>query len=345
MKSRTATSRSSAGRKAAAKAAPPRKAAGLSRDELAGLYRTISLVRRVEERLSKLFSDGEVPGFIHLSIGQEAIAAGVCSALRPEDTLASNHRGHGHALAKGVPLDGFFAEIMGRDTGICRGRGGSMHIADMSAGMLGANGIVGAGIPLALGSALAHQTRGADAVAVVFFGDGALAEGVLHESLNMAALWKLPILFVCENNGWSEFSPTHRQFVTGITDLAAAFGIEAERVDGNDVEAVALAARRHRADLVAGRGPRVLECMTRRIRGHYEGDPQKYREDGEADPKVDPLARCRARLREAGVSEAALDSFDAEAEARIEAAVEAAHAAPQADLAAARADVYTEISR
>jgi pyruvate dehydrogenase E1 component alpha subunit len=298
-------------------------------------------IRRVEERLAQLFADGEVPGFIHLSIGQEAIAAGIGSVLRREDTVASTHRGHGHALAKGVALDAFFTEIMGRDTGVCRGRGGSMHVADMSVGMLGANGIVGAGIPIATGSALAHQVRGTGGVAVAFFGDGALAEGVLHESLNLAALWKLPILFVCENNGWSEFSPTARQFTANVRDLARAFGIEGEAVDGNDAGSVALAAGRHVAAIREGHGPRVLECTTRRVRGHFEGDPQKYREDGEGDPAADPLARSLVRLGEAGVDGAEIDAIAAEVEREVEAAVEAARAAPAADFEAAQADVYT----
>lgn len=319
----------------------PAGAAGLGRDELMALHRTMLRIRRVEERLSALFADGEVPGFIHLSIGQEAIAAGVGAALGPADTVASTHRGHGHALAKGIALDAFFMEIMGRDTGVCRGRGGSMHVADMSVGMLGANGIVGAGIPLALGSALAHQTRHTGGVAVAFFGDGALAEGVLHESLNLAALWKLPLMFVCENNGWSEFSPTARQFVANIRELAGAFGIGSEQVNGNDAEAVALAAARQAAALRAGDGPRVLECLTRRVRGHYEGDPQKYRDDAEADPGSDPLARSLARLGEVGVVEAETEALAAEVEAEIEAAVEAARAAPPADFEAALAGVYT----
>ncbi|HUF87584.1 MAG TPA: thiamine pyrophosphate-dependent dehydrogenase E1 component subunit alpha [Thermohalobaculum sp.] len=315
--------------------------AELGRDAVAGLHRTMLRIRRVEERLAALFADGEVPGFIHLSIGQEAIAAGVASVLGPEDTIASTHRGHGHALAKGVQLDAFFMEIMGRDTGVCRGRGGSMHVADMSVGMLGANGIVGAGIPLAVGSALAHRIRRSGGVAAAFFGDGALAEGVLHESLNLAALWKLPMLFVCENNGWSEFSPTARQFVANVRELAAAFGIESERVDGNDAEAVALAAARQVGALREGAGPRLIECITRRVRGHYEGDAQKYRDDGDADPASDPLARSLARLAEAGVGEAETEALAAQVEAEIEAAVEAARAAPEADFEAALADVYT----
>ena len=313
---------------------------GLSAEALVALHRTMLRIRRAEERLAALFADGEVPGFIHLSIGQEAIAAGVGAALGRADTVASTHRGHGHALAKGVALDAFFMEIMGRDTGICRGRGGSMHVADMSVGMLGANGIVGAGIPLAVGSAMAHQTRGTGAVAVAFFGDGALAEGVLHESLNLAALWKLPVVFVCENNGWSEFSPTARQFVANVRDLAAAFGIAGEEVDGNDAEAVALAAAAHVAAAREG-GPRVLECITRRVRGHYEGDAQKYRDDAEAAPEADPLARSAARLDAAGVAATQLDAVEAEVMAEIDAALAAARAAPEADPAAAAADVYT----
>ncbi|HET7409932.1 MAG TPA: thiamine pyrophosphate-dependent dehydrogenase E1 component subunit alpha [Paracoccaceae bacterium] len=298
-------------------------------------------IRRVEERLSQLFADGEVPGFIHLSIGQEAIAAGVGSVLERHDTVASTHRGHGHALAKGMALDGFFMEILGRDTGICRGRGGSMHVADMSVGMLGANGIVGAGIPLATGSALAHQVRRTGGVAVAFFGDGALAEGVLHESLNLAALWKLPVLFVCENNGWSEFSPTARQFTANVRELAAAFGIEGELVDGNDAAEVAATAGRLVGEARDGGGPRVLECITRRVRGHFEGDPQKYRDDAEGDPEADPLARSLARLKKARVKQKDIDTLTAEVEAEIEAAVEAARAAPSGDFAAALADVYT----
>src|SRR5271156_4463003 len=173
--------------------------------ELLRLYAEMRLIREVEQRLSVLFGDGEIPGFIHLSIGQEAVAVGIAAALQRHDTLASNHRGHGHALAKGLDVSRFFLEILGRSEGYCGGRGGSMHVADMSVGMLGANGIVGAGLSIALGSALAHRTLGRPAIAVAFFGDGALAEGLLHECLNLAAVWRLPLLFVCENNGWGEF--------------------------------------------------------------------------------------------------------------------------------------------
>ncbi|HMM72604.1 MAG TPA: thiamine pyrophosphate-dependent dehydrogenase E1 component subunit alpha [Rhodocyclaceae bacterium] len=274
-----------------------------SLQSLLALYRSMVLVREVEQALSRLFADNEVPGFIHLSLGQEAISCGVASALQEQDSLATTHRGHGHVLARGIDVEGFFKEIMGRAGGLCKGRGGSMHVADLSLGVLGANGIVGAGIPIALGSAIAHATRKTGGVAVAFFGDGAMAEGVLHETLNMAALWKAPLLFVCENNGWSEFSPTSRQFAAKLEGLAAAFGIAYAKVDGNDVLAVADAARAAASAARSGAGPYVLECMTDRVRGHYEGDPQKYRDVAELQGLAakDPLARARSRLEQAGV--------------------------------------------
>lgn len=306
------------------------------------LYRQLLLIRRAEERLITMFADGEVPGFIHLSIGQEAVSVGVMSALGPRDTIASTHRGHGHAIAKGLPLDGFFAELLARNEGLCRGRGGSMHVADMSVGMLGANGIVGAGLSIALGSALAHKRLGDGRVAVAFFGDGALAEGLVHECLNMAALWRLPLLFVCENNGWSEFLPSAKQIAFRLDDLAAAYGIPHTQVDGNDVVAVAEVA----ADVVgavrAG-APAVLECVTTRVRGHFEGDAQKYRDPadlstvGERDP-IGVAARLLAAL---GVEDAALKAALGDVDARIAAAVEAARSGTDPDFAAAQADVYS----
>jgi len=299
-------------------------------DERLALYRSMLLIRRAEERLRVLFADGEVPGFIHLSIGQEAVAAGVASALGPDDTLASTHRGHGHALARGMALEGFFLELMGRQGGICGGRGGSMHVADTSIGMLGANGIVGAGLAIAVGSALAHQVKGRDAIAVAFFGDGAMAEGALHESLNLAALWKLPLLLVCENNGWSEFSPTERQFAAKLSDVAAAFGVPSRTVDGRDVEAVAEAAAKLRREIVGGGGPRVLECTVHRFGGHFEGDPQRYRDPAQLAEldRHDPLALAAAKLAKAGVAETELTALAAEVEEQIERAVGRARAAP-----------------
>jgi len=302
------------------------------------------LIRRAEERLAKLFADGEVPGFLHLSIGQEAVPVGICSALEDADTVASTHRGHGHALAKGMALEGFFAEIMGRASGVCGGRGGSIHVAEMRVGMLGANGIVGGGFALAAGSALAHQVKRRPNVAVAFFGDGAMAEGALHECLNLSALWKLPLLFACENNGWGEFSPTARQFIASLAGLGAAFGIPHQVVDGSDVEQVAEAAGGAVAAARRGEGPRILECLTQRWRGHYEGDPQKYRDAQElaAARSRDPLAVAAQRLAAQGVPAERLVAVEREVEARIEAAVAASRRSGEPDFAAAAADVFAK---
>ncbi len=312
---------------------------------LLDLYRRMQLIRQAETRLAELFADGEVPGFIHLSIGQEAIAVGVADALTDQDTLASTHRGHGHTLAKGVDLDRFFLEIMGKAEGLCKGRGGSMHVADLSVGMLGANGIVGAGIPIAVGSALAHQVRKTGGIASVFFGDGALAEGVFHESLNLAALWKLPILFICENNGWSEFSPTHRQFNAEVTRLAEVFGIHAEKIDGGDVQGVSATARRM---VAAARtfAPQLLECTTFRHRGHFEGDAQKYRDPAElADArKHDPLARAEAAMRAAGVEEAEFEAIRAEIRVRVDRAVACGRGGTDPTLEGSLDGVYTGVA-
>ncbi len=305
------------------------------------LLRTMRLIREAELRLAQLFADGEVPGFIHLSVGQEGVAAGVCAALGPADTLASNHRGHGHALAKGLDLDRFFLEIMGKAEGMCQGRGGSMHVADAAVGMLGANGIVGAGLPIAVGSALAHQVKRNGAIAAVFFGDGALAEGVMHESFNLASIWRLPVLFVCENNGWSEFSPTARQLAADPCALAESHRITARAIDGNDAVAVHDATRTLVAEIRGGGGPRFLECRTTRVRGHFEGDPQKYRDAADAArSEDDPIGRLERRLAEGGVSDSDIDSATRDAVARVDAAVERARAGTAPDFDAALKDVY-----
>lgn len=313
-------------------------------EQLLALNRSMLLIRIVEESLVKLFSDSEVPGFIHLSLGQEAVAAGVMAALDGRDTMATTHRGHGHVLARGLDLDLFFREIMGKAGGICGGRGGSMHVADMRLGILGANGIVGAGIPIALGSALAHSVRGSGGIAVVFFGDGAMAEGVLHETLNIAALWKMPLLLVCENNGWSEFSPTALQFAAQLRNLAGAFGIPHTQVDGSDVEAVANAAAALVGEIRNGGGARVLECSTHRVRGHYEGDPQKYREAAEltAGAEADPLKHARKALLARGVKAHALDATVVDIEAQVKAAIDRAREDVLPEFEAALADVYTQ---
>lgn len=315
-------------------------------NELLTLYAHMLLVRRSEEALIDLFADGLVPGFIHLGIGQEAVPVGVMSTLRSGDTIASTHRGHGHALGKGLALDGFFAELLGKSTGLCKGRGGSMHVADMSVGMLGANGIVGAGSAIALGSALAHQTLGRDAVAVAFFGDGALAEGLLHETLNFAALRALPLLLVCENNGWSEFSPTHRQVAFTLEKLAAAYGITYFAGDGNDVGEVAAIAHEAVAKVRRGTGPVVAEFTTTRVRGHFEGDPQKYRSPGELSSLLncDPLEIARSRLIAGGMSEDDLGRVSEDINDRIATAIDAARRGEEADFAGAARDVYADVA-
>lgn len=315
---------------------------GIGPNRLMDLYGQLLLIRSSEERLSKLFADGEVPGFIHLSIGQEAVSVGVMSALTAQDTIASTHRGHGHAIAKGLPLDGLFLELLARDEGLCRGRGGSMHVADMSVGMLGANGIVGAGLSIALGSAMAHQQLGRDAVAVAFFGDGALAEGLLHECFNLASLWGLPLLFVCENNGWSEFLPSSKQISFKLRDLAAAYKLPHVSVDGNDVAVVAAAADSIVAQVRKGQ-PAVLECVTTRVRGHFEGDAQKYRDAAEIAglAERDPIRVTALQLQSLGVSEAVLMAAAESAGQRVEAAVAAARGGHDPDFEAAKADVYT----
>lgn len=311
--------------------------------DLVELYRRMALIREAETQCGALFAAGEIPGFIHLSDGQEGVSVGVMASLRPDDTIASTHRGHGHALAKGLSLNGFFAELMGKADGACKGRGGSMHVADLSVGMLGANGIVGGGLSIALGSAMAQKLRGGDGVAVCFFGDGAMAEGILHECLNIAKLKHIPLLFVCENNGWSEFSPTSTQVSFTLERLAAAYGVPYHGLDGSDVERVALLAADVIADCRRQGGPAVLEFATTRIRGHYEGDSQRYRNDKEAP--IDPVAVARARAVEEGGDPAALAAIEDAIRREVGDAIAFARASAPPTLASAAMDVYREVSR
>jgi pyruvate dehydrogenase E1 component alpha subunit len=262
------------------------------------------------------------------------------ASLRPDDTIASTHRGHGHALAKGLSLDGFFRELMGKADGACKGRGGSMHVADLSVGMLGANGIVGGGIAIALGSGMAQKLRGGDGIAISFFGDGALAEGIIHECLNIASLKSIPILFVCENNGWSEFSPTSTQISFTLEKLAASYGIEYHGIDGTRVDKVAALAAEAVATARRERRPVVLEYFTTRVRGHYEGDSQRYRAD--AAPPVDPLAVTRALLEEEGTAAAEIDRLADAIRAEVQAAVDAARLSPEPTLQSAAEEVYAK---
>jgi 2-oxoisovalerate dehydrogenase E1 component len=269
------------------------------------MHRRMLLIRGFEQRVADLYRDGEVPGFVHLSIGQEATAVGACWPLGPKDVITSTHRGHGHCLAKGLDPLGMFAELMGKDRGTNRGRGGSMHIADPKRGIFGANGIVAAGVPIAVGAAVAAQLRADDSVAVSFFGDGAPAQGAFHEALNLAAVWQVPVIFFCENNGYAEFSPASTQHAASLERRAAGYGIPFVAVDGNDVAATAATMEKVVRTARAGGGPSVVEAATYRWHGHYEGDPQRYRtpEEVTAWEARDPLIVHEARLRGAGVED------------------------------------------
>jgi 2-oxoisovalerate dehydrogenase E1 component len=313
----------------------------LPTDSLLEAFRRMTLIRVFEERVSELYRNSEVPGFVHLSIGQEATAVGACWPLAVTDVITSNHRGHGHCLAKGLAPEPMLAELLARVTGTNRGLGGSMHIADPDLGIFGANGIVAAGVPIAGGAALAAKLRGQGGVVVSFFGDGAVAQGAFHEAANLAALWRLPIVFCCENNGYAEFSPIADQHPVPMSARAAGYGLDYVAVDGNDVEAVAAVMTDAVRRIRAGGGPVFVEAATYRWHGHYEGDPEKYRSADElADwQRRDPLVITRARLLGRGVAEETLESVEAQVRARIDAAVDAARQAPPPDMSVLRSSV------
>ena len=294
-----------------------------SRADLLELHRRMLVIRGFEERVSELYRDGLVPGFVHLSIGQEASAVGACWPLRPDDVITSTHRGHGHCLAKGLEPLGMFAELMARDPGTNRGRGGSMHIADPKLGIFGANGIVAAGLPIAVGAGTAIQLRGRDSVAVAFFGDGAVAQGAFHESVNLAAVWRLPVIFFCENNGYSEFSPAASQHAASLEQRALGYGLDYVGVDGNDVTVTAAAMQNIVRAVRAGSGPTVVEAFTYRWHGHYEGDPMRYRSPEELKEwqERDPLVLHRRTLLQTGVNEAELDELEQRVAAELDQAV------------------------
>ena len=289
-------------------------------------------IRAFEERVGQLTRADEVHGLVHLSVGQEGVAVGVCGQLRPDDAVYSNHRAHGHAIAKGAPLGRVMAELMGREDGLCRGLGGSMHLVDVEHGFLGATGVVGGNVPLALGSALASRLSGGDQVAVVFFGDGAVQGGIFVESVNLATLWGLPAILVCENNGFAEFTPRSAHTnVERVADVVAPYGLDRETVDGNDVVAVRAAFSEFLARARRGEGPFLLECLTHRLRGHYEGDPQHYREALAADEwqALDPILRLQRRgVEEGWLAEDEPARLEEEAQQEVEQAVEAARQSP-----------------
>ncbi|GAA2183694.1 thiamine pyrophosphate-dependent dehydrogenase E1 component subunit alpha [Brooklawnia cerclae] len=317
----------------------------LSRDDLLRAYRTMRVIREFEERVHKEFATGEIPGFVHLYAGEEAVATGVCDVLKPNDYIASTHRGHGHALAKGCDVKGMMAEIYGKATGLCHGKGGSMHIADIDTGMLGANGIVGGGPPLVCGVGLTSKVLKTHQVGISFTGDGGSNQGTFLESLNLASVWDLPVVFIIENNGYAE--STSNQFHQKGIDVARraeAFGMPGMIVNGQDYFEVREAAQVAIDRARSGGGPSLLECKTVRYYGHFEGDQQKYREPGEVErarAERDPLVIFEKRVTSAGILPA--DQFrmvDAEVLALIEESVIEAKAAPQPTLESLLDDVY-----
>jgi pyruvate dehydrogenase E1 component alpha subunit len=316
------------------------ESAGTALDTPALRYRMIRLIREFELRALDLVSSGEIVGGIHPYIGQEAVAVGVCAALRADDLITSTHRGHGHVLAKGADPARMLAELAGRETGLNRGRGGSMHAADVGLGILGANGIVGASAPISVGAAWAAHHAGTGQVVTTFFGDGALNQGVLLEAMNLAALWRLPVLFVCENNGYATTLPVSGAVAGTVVGRAQAFGIPAVQVDGMDVEAVLAAAGQAATLARGGGGPSFLECATYRFEGHHTMEKQfrlDYRTEAEIDGwrKRDPLTRAAAVL-----PTAARERIDAEIEDLLTEAVRFALASPHPDPAGAQEYLY-----
>jgi len=308
------------------------------------IYRNMLRIRRFEEQIFEVYTGGLMHGLAHLYIGEEAVAVGVCSALRDDDYITSTHRGHGHCVAKGGNLDQMMAEVLGRVTGYCRGKGGSMHIADMSLGILGANGIVGGGFGIATGAALSAKLRKTDQVAVCFFGDGASNQGVFFEVMNTASIWDLPVVYVCENNQYGEYTATDS--VTAgdtIADRAKPFGIPSSTIDGNDVVIVHETAAAAVARAREGKGPTLIECMTYRHRGHHVGDPgDGYRseEERQAWQDKDPITTFRAHLVDEGIDAEDLDGIDAAVQEEVADAVESAAGAPYPEVEEATQHVF-----
>jgi pyruvate dehydrogenase E1 component alpha subunit len=315
-----------------------------NKEQLLWMYRRMRLIREFEDRVSDLFAQGKIPGFVHLYAGEEAIGVGVCSQLNDDDYITSTHRGHGHCIAKGVDVSEMMAELYGKAPGSCKGKGGSMHIADVDKGMLGANGIVGAGGPLACGSALMAQVKGTGQVTICFFGDGAAEQGTMHESMNLASIWNLPVVFVCENNGYAQTTPAHYHCAAeDIADRATAYDMPGFSVDGTDIFAVAEAAAEAIARARRGEGPTLVECKAFRYYGHFEGDNLSYFTDEERarNRARDPIDKFRERVLERGLlSEEDLAEIDAWAEKSIDDAIEFAEAAPYPEPEDCFTDVY-----
>ena len=309
------------------------------------IYRIMVKIRRFDETIIQLYADGEIPGFMHLYIGEEAVAAGICAALRKSDYITSTHRGHGHCIAKGGRLDYMMAELFGRKTGYCKGKGGSMHIADLDIGILGANGIVGGGIPIAVGAGVGIQYKNDNDVVVCFFGDGATNGGLFHEACNLASAWDLPVIFVCENNQYAQTTPqTEHQKIHDVAERALAYNMKSVIIDGNDVIKVYETSLEAVKKAREGGGPTFIECKTYRWRGHWEGDPQPYRTQDEVEEwKLKcPLIRFRKYLIENKVERKQdLERIDKEIEDELQKAIEFARISPFPDPREALEDVYT----
>lgn len=318
----------------------------ISPDRQRAMLETMQRIRSFESRIQELFADGELPGFVHLYIGEEAIATGVCEALDDDDYITSTHRGHGHCIAKGHDFDRMMAELFGKETGYCGGKGGSMHIASPELNNLGANGIVGAGIPIGVGAALSSYLRGSGQVAVSFFGDGALAQGAFHEAMNLAALWDLPFVGVVENNQYGEMSGLEeQQAIEDLTARATSYGVPGIDVDGMDVEEVHAAATAAIEAAREGDGPTLLVCETYRFEGHHEGDTEFYRDDDEVIEwrERDPIDTYRKRLDEVGaLDDAAWRSMCDEIDAALEDAVDFARSSPFPETERAYENLYAE---
>jgi pyruvate dehydrogenase E1 component alpha subunit len=318
----------------------------VSHEQMIAFYRTMKRIRIFEERASLLSAGNKIPGTVHLYIGEEAVAAGVCANLTASDYIVSTHRGHGHLIAKGGDPKFMMAELFGKSTGYCKGKGGSMHIADMDLGILGANGIVGGGPPIAAGAALAAQYKGTDAVCVCFFGDGASNQGTTHEAMNLAACWKLPVVFMVENNQFGEFTPQSKhQTIEDVAERAAGYNIPGVIVDGNDVLAVYEAASEAVALARKGGGPSLVECKTYRVRGHFEGDPMAYRDEEQAKEWLakDPIMRFEEKLMEMGIlTQKQIEAMIPDIEKEMEEAVAFAEQSPFPDPSELMTDVYSD---
>lgn len=322
-----------------------------SKEKLFDLLESMLVIREFESTIQKHFAAGEIPGFVHLYLGEEAVAVGACSALKENDYITSTHRGHGHLLARGGDTNKMMAEIFGKATGYNKGKGGSMHIADVSLGILGANGIVGAGLPIAVGSGITSQILGTDSVTVCFFGDGASNRGTFHEAINMASIWKLPVVFVCENNVYGISMPQYTsgmrkgQNIKDVSDRAVAYGIPGVTVDGNDVMAVREAVVEAVKKARNGGGPSLIECKTYRHRGHFEGDPAVYRSKEELEQwkKKDPIDKFLKLLKDQGLfDDQKYSELKEKTQRKIADALKFAQESPEPDLSEITTDVYYE---